>query len=78
MFPYTLLLRFIGKKNFGFNQKSNAYHSAVHRLAWAVQKVFNCGQHRFRRNRGRKPPKTALKKSTFVTSRSIRDFGQQY
>jgi hypothetical protein len=57
MFPYTLLLRFIGKKNFGFNQKSNAYHSAVHRLAWAVQKVFNWGQHRFRRNRGRKAAK---------------------
>jgi hypothetical protein len=31
-FPYTLLLRFIGKKNLGFNQKSNAYRSAVHRL----------------------------------------------
>jgi hypothetical protein len=29
MFPYTLLLWFIGKKNVGFNQKSNAYHSAV-------------------------------------------------
>jgi hypothetical protein len=77
MFPYTLLLRFIGKKNFGFNQKSNAYHSAVHRLAWAVQKVFNWGQHRSGRDRGERPPKTAVKKSTFVTSRSSRDFGQQ-
>jgi hypothetical protein len=40
MFPYTLLLRFIGKKNFGFNQKSNAYNSAVLRLAGGTKGIL--------------------------------------